>query len=202
MTYHAKVIAGGKIVIPADLRRELGINDGDTVVIERTDDGALSLRREEADEALLRLREALPRLFGRPVPSRTSRGLGRVRQVIDASVLLAYILGEPGGEYLSAEGPFCLSSGNYAEVLSKLEDRGGSRNDVDRVVTRCAILVYDVTRADAVLVGRLRPLTRAHGLSLGDRICLALAERLQVPVATAERAWAALDLGLDVRLIR
>ena len=25
MTYHAKVIAGGKVVIPADIRRELGI---------------------------------------------------------------------------------------------------------------------------------------------------------------------------------
>lgn len=35
MTYHAKVIAGGKIVIPADLRREFGINDGDTLVIQR-----------------------------------------------------------------------------------------------------------------------------------------------------------------------
>ena len=38
MTYHAKVIAGGKIVIPADLRRELGIRDGDTLVVDRTDD--------------------------------------------------------------------------------------------------------------------------------------------------------------------
>ena len=35
MTYHAKVISGGKIVIPAELRRELGIKDGDSVVLER-----------------------------------------------------------------------------------------------------------------------------------------------------------------------
>lgn len=35
MTYHAKVISGGKIVIPADIRRELGIKDGDSLVIER-----------------------------------------------------------------------------------------------------------------------------------------------------------------------
>lgn len=38
MTYHAKVIAGGKIVIPAKLRREFGIKDGDSVVIERDGD--------------------------------------------------------------------------------------------------------------------------------------------------------------------
>ncbi|WP_341209682.1 AbrB/MazE/SpoVT family DNA-binding domain-containing protein [uncultured Sphingomonas sp.] len=44
MTYHAKVIAGGKIVIPADLRRELGIKDGDMVVIDRDEQGGMILR--------------------------------------------------------------------------------------------------------------------------------------------------------------
>lgn len=38
MTYHAKIIAGGKIVIPAELRRALGFNDGDSIVIEREGD--------------------------------------------------------------------------------------------------------------------------------------------------------------------
>lgn len=44
MTYHAKVIAGGKIVIPADLRRELGIKDGDMVVIDRDPNGGMVVR--------------------------------------------------------------------------------------------------------------------------------------------------------------
>jgi AbrB family transcriptional regulator (stage V sporulation protein T) len=35
VTYQAKVISGGKIVLPADLRRELGIEPGDTLVVER-----------------------------------------------------------------------------------------------------------------------------------------------------------------------
>ncbi len=35
MTYHSKIIAGGKIVIPADLRRQLGYADGDTLIVER-----------------------------------------------------------------------------------------------------------------------------------------------------------------------
>lgn len=35
MSYHAKLIKGGKIVIPAELRRELGFKDGDQLVIER-----------------------------------------------------------------------------------------------------------------------------------------------------------------------
>lgn len=44
MTYQAKVIAGGKIVIPADIRRELGIKDGDSLVFERDDTGAMVLK--------------------------------------------------------------------------------------------------------------------------------------------------------------
>lgn len=44
MTYNAKVIAGGKIVIPAELRRELGIKDGDSLVIERDENGGLVLK--------------------------------------------------------------------------------------------------------------------------------------------------------------
>ena len=38
MTYNARIIAGGKVVIPAAIRRELGLNDGDTVAIERDGD--------------------------------------------------------------------------------------------------------------------------------------------------------------------
>lgn len=57
MTYHAKVIAGGKIVIPAELRRELGIKDGDSVVIDRLDEG-VRLRREDTDAALRDIRKA------------------------------------------------------------------------------------------------------------------------------------------------
>lgn len=44
MTYHAKVIAGGKIVIPAELRREFGIADGDSLVLARGEDGGISLK--------------------------------------------------------------------------------------------------------------------------------------------------------------
>lgn len=41
MTFQAKVIKGGKIVIPADLRREFGFNDGDTLVLERLGNGVV-----------------------------------------------------------------------------------------------------------------------------------------------------------------
>jgi AbrB family looped-hinge helix DNA binding protein len=44
MTYPAKVIAGGKIVIPAELRRALGIQDGDVLVVDQASDGTLSIK--------------------------------------------------------------------------------------------------------------------------------------------------------------
>lgn len=44
MTYHAKVIAGGKVAIPAELRRELKIKDGDSIVFERDGTGAVMMR--------------------------------------------------------------------------------------------------------------------------------------------------------------
>jgi AbrB family looped-hinge helix DNA binding protein len=39
MSHHAKLIKGGKVVIPADLRREFGFQEGDTLVFERGPDG-------------------------------------------------------------------------------------------------------------------------------------------------------------------
>lgn len=46
MSYHAKLIKGGKVVIPAELRREFGFNDGDSVVFERDGDKLVLKSRE------------------------------------------------------------------------------------------------------------------------------------------------------------
>jgi ribonuclease VapC len=46
------------------------------------------------------------------------------------------------------------------------------------------------------------PLTKTHGLSLADRACLALAKRLDIPIVTADRDWADLNLGITLQLIR
>ena len=43
-SYHAKVIAGGKIVIPAELRREFGIKDGDMLVLDHGSDGSIAIK--------------------------------------------------------------------------------------------------------------------------------------------------------------
>lgn len=48
MTYHAKLIKGGKIVIPAALRHEFGFKDGDTLVFER--DGNAIVLSSQAEQ--------------------------------------------------------------------------------------------------------------------------------------------------------
>jgi ribonuclease VapC len=53
-----------------------------------------------------------------------------------------------------------------------------------------------------VHAARLWARTRAAGLSLGGRCCLALGARLGLTAVTAGTAWDDLDVEVDVRLIR
>jgi PIN domain nuclease of toxin-antitoxin system len=129
--------------------------------------------------------------------------------VLDASALLAYLSDEPGADAVAdaVAGGASISTVTLGEVLSRVADRGGdaarvARSMTDRGLLDGAIAVEQFTSVDAVEVGRLRPLTRGHGLSLGDRACLALARRLGLPAVTADTAWAKLDLDLDLRQIR
>jgi ribonuclease VapC len=54
----------------------------------------------------------------------------------------------------------------------------------------------------ALEIARLRLNTRSKGLSLGDRACIALGQHLRLPILTADRAWKALRLGLQIQVIR
>lgn len=129
--------------------------------------------------------------------------------VLDASALLALLKGEPGAERVAEaleQGAY-LSAVNLAEVLSKLADWGEDPAEAQARMAQVGLLgaaveVLPFTGEDALEVARLRALTRAYGLSFGDRACLALARRLGLPALTAERAWAELDLGIPVEVLR
>lgn len=124
-------------------------------------------------------------------------------QVLDTSVLLAGLLGEVGGDVLDRPGQvFHISAVNLGEVYSKVLERGGATVDVDSFLQPLALCIDPFDRELARIVGELRPLTRRFGLSFGDRACLALAMRSNLPVLTGDRAWLTLGLDLDIRLIR
>ncbi|HEX3701635.1 MAG TPA: type II toxin-antitoxin system VapC family toxin [Phenylobacterium sp.] len=123
--------------------------------------------------------------------------------VADASAVLAILRGEVGAaDGLRAISRAAISAVNYAEVISRLVDLGASVDDAVQAIGQLDIEVASFDETGAVRTGALRQGTRARGLSLGDRACLALAHRLGLPAVTADRAWASLDLGVEVVLIR
>lgn len=123
--------------------------------------------------------------------------------VVDASALLAAILGEPGADaVLPYIGLGVVSTVNLTEVFSRLYDGGISESDAGHMIDRFAFAIAPFDKAQAADAARLRIETRQMGLSLGDRACIALALALNLPVLTADRQWEKLEIGVDIRLIR
>ncbi|HEY5411711.1 MAG TPA: type II toxin-antitoxin system VapC family toxin [Caulobacteraceae bacterium] len=123
--------------------------------------------------------------------------------VLDSSAVLAVLLNERGGEIPEAAFPAALiSTVNLAEVATRLIDLGHSPAEADQLAARGGYRIVAFDAPAATAVAKLRSATRHLGLSLGDRACLALAEREGLPVLTADRAWASLDIGVQIRLIR
>ncbi len=111
--------------------------------------------------------------------------------VLDTSALLALLLDEPGADTVQATLPGALMSAvNLAEVVSKLCERGMPADQVAFAVSSIGVEIVAFDDEQARVSGALRPLTRAWGLSLGDRACLALARLRNLPALTADIAWA------------
>ena len=123
--------------------------------------------------------------------------------VLDASALLCLLFEEPGAERVEAAlGSACIGAVNLAEVVGKLVDRGVAPGEAVADLRGIDLEVIDFDRAQAEAAGTLRAATRAAGLSLGDRACLALAETLGATALTTDRPWAGLDCGVAVEVVR
>jgi ribonuclease VapC len=127
--------------------------------------------------------------------------------VLDASAILAFLQGEPGEDVvrLALHDSSCLvSAANQAEVIAKALDRGATVEAIQSVLADLAYTVVDITAEDGAQAGWMRDISRKMGLSLGDRLCLAVAQRLKAQVLTADRPWLSVAplLGLDIQCIR
>lgn len=123
--------------------------------------------------------------------------------VLDASALLALIFSEPGTDIVAAAvSRAFMSVVNYCEVASRLYDGGMLEQQVVATLSLAGLNVVPFEKEHALAAAALRPLTRHLGLSLGDRACLALAQRLGLPAMTGDRVWAQLDLGIAIQVIR
>lgn len=129
----------------------------------------------------------------------------RIDYILDSSALLALLHREPGQDTVESVLEVAgISAVNFCEVIGKLL---AVPMDLSTAVeaaraTQIAVIPFDDQAAcDAAA---LQPLTKALGLSLGDRACLALARREGTPVLTTDRAWKKIapKLSIDVRVLR
>ncbi len=123
--------------------------------------------------------------------------------VLDSSAMLALLGRERGADVVEKLlGRIVVSAVNLAEIQGKLVGRGIEKAAASKAIVGIVSDVIDFNQECALLTGSLIADTRTLGLSLGDRACLALGILLKSPVYTADRAWAKLKLGIDVRTIR
>ncbi len=109
--------------------------------------------------------------------------------VLDASALLTFLKGEPGADNVEE----CLTTGavcgaaNWSEVAQKIAAAGRDWDLSSALLASYGLEIEPVTVADAEWAARRWQ--RGEGLSLADRLCLALATRLGVEAWTADGGW-------------
>ena len=121
--------------------------------------------------------------------------------VIDASALLAALLGETGADRVEAviDGAV-MTTVNLAEVVGYYAKAGGDRDVILAMLSSLPLSYLAPDEELAIDAGLMRPLTARAGLSLGDRMCLALAKRMDGVALTADRPWADFASALDTRV--
>lgn len=119
--------------------------------------------------------------------------------VFDASALLVFLQDEQGAaqvEKALRDGGAC-GAANWSEVAQKIRAHGRNWDLSRSLLASYGLAVEAVTAADAEWAARRW--ARGEGLSLADRLCLALGDRLDAAVWTADHAW---GTGGRIRQIR
>ncbi len=95
-----------------------------------------------------------------------------------------------------------MLSVNYAEVVQRARRYGGDGDLCEPALRGEGLTFVDTDMATAHLAGELETSTRARGISLADRFCIAFAMLRQCPLLTADRPWKDLGLPVDLRMLR
>lgn len=123
--------------------------------------------------------------------------------VHDASSLLAVAFREPGGDIArDALRGSLISSVNWSEVIQKVQARGKDTTQLAGLYAGLGVTIVPFGAETAERAASLYGETRAYGLSLGDRACLALGLETGREVYTVDRPWTEIPLAVKVTAIR
>jgi PIN domain nuclease of toxin-antitoxin system len=126
------------------------------------------------------------------------------KSVLDASALLALIRNEPGAKIVEELlGKIIMSSVNVAEVAGILLDSDMSEQEAQEAIEPFVDSIVDFDLDHAIACASLKKTTKHLGLSLGDRACIALGIKLELPIYTADKIWQELKLEkTKIKVIR
>jgi ribonuclease VapC len=136
----------------------------------------------------------------------SNRRRSDVQAILDAAAVLAFLNRESGHaaitDALAAGAGLCTA--NAAEVIGVLIRRGLTAVEATQALDDLPLTLVDVDLDLAQRAGAMEQPTRRYGLSLADRLCLALATRERLPAMTTDRIWAQAGplVDVEVRLIR
>ncbi len=123
--------------------------------------------------------------------------------ILDASALLAALMGETGCELAAGQiAGAVMCAVNYSEVLKRLTQAGMANDLVTTTLAGLGFRVIDLDGRRAEIAASLWHDTKDFGLSLADRCCLSLAVVNGGRVLTAEIAMAKTALPIEVILVR
>jgi PIN domain nuclease of toxin-antitoxin system len=124
--------------------------------------------------------------------------------ILDASALLALIKNEPGADKVEPLlGLIVMSSVNVSETAAILLESEMSLKEAQECLLPFISMIVPFDEEQAFQAAELKKQTKRQGLSLGDRACIALGIKMQLPVYTADRIWQDLQLDvLEIKLIR
>ncbi len=119
--------------------------------------------------------------------------------VLDASALLAYLQGEEGADIVESHletGSVCPSV-NWSEVAQKVRAAGGNWDLSRALLLSYGIDVTPVTVVDAESAAARW--VRGAGHSIADRLCMSVADRLELPALTADSSWGSSERVQQIR---
>ena len=118
--------------------------------------------------------------------------------VLDASAILAFVQDEVGSDVVEASLiDACVGAANWSEVAQKVLAAGRDWELVRALLWSFDLRIENVTAADAEWAAKRWRV--GEGLSLADRLCLALGERIEATVVTADTGWGAGDRIRQIR---